>query len=320
MKPQELTKPANQTFLFSNFSGALPSGGTSVPNFANNPKANPAFTTPRKAFSEDLFSSDTGISSPDNADGEETPEPAGKGGTIKASQAMTYFKGNKAEREENRWLKNASSAGRGEIRRGNYTDALARKVQKRRRHQAERGLTRSRKGSFDSDFDSSDDGPSGSRGNGRRRAASEDQNKGWAHWFEAHPNLPHVLSFYVQLFLNISLVSLFLYFLFSIIMTIRSDVDKKAELVIADTIAEMAGCTKSWTENGCASHKRPPALEAVCGGWERCMQRDPEAVGRAAVSAHTFADIINRFFEPISWKATVSFICSTSHFLYWKRE
>jgi len=35
------------------------------------------------------------------------------------------------------------------------------------------------------------------------------------------------------------------------------------------------------------------------------MNRDPNSVGRAKISAHTFAQIFNSFIEPISYKAMV---------------
>jgi Di-sulfide bridge nucleocytoplasmic transport domain len=36
------------------------------------------------------------------------------------------------------------------------------------------------------------------------------------------------------------------------------------------------------------------------------MNRDPTVVGRARVSAETFAEIVNSFIEPISYKTMVS--------------
>ena len=74
---------------------------------------------------------------------------------------------------------------------------------------------------------------------------------------------------------------------------------------MANTLAEMAVCAKDYQENNCDSERRAPALESICNNWERCMTRDPASVGRARVSAHTFAEIFNSFIEPISIKAMV---------------
>ena len=68
-------------------------------------------------------------------------------------------------------------------------------------------------------------------------------------------------------------------------------------------MTEMAACAKEHTINGCDSASRPPALAIPCAEWARCMNRDPRRVGRARVSAHTFAHIFNSFIEPISYKA-----------------
>lgn len=46
-------------------------------------------------------------------------------------------------------------------------------------------------------------------------------------------------------------------------------------------------------------------MEKACVAWEKCMNRDPTVVGRARVSAETFAEIINSFIEPISYKTMV---------------
>jgi hypothetical protein len=46
-------------------------------------------------------------------------------------------------------------------------------------------------------------------------------------------------------------------------------------------------------------------MEKACLAWEKCMNRDPTVVGRARVSAETFAEIVNSFIEPISYKTMV---------------
>ena len=60
----------------------------------------------------------------------------------------------------------------------------------------------------------------------------------------------------------------------------------------------MAVCSKNYLENRCAPSSRVPAMEKPCLTWEKCMNKDPTVVGRARVSAETFAEIINSFIEP----------------------
>lgn len=70
----------------------------------------------------------------------------------------------------------------------------------------------------------------------------------------------------------------------------------------------VAYCTNSYTSNRCESPR--PAVVAQCYEWETCMTRDPSVVDRAKVVAEMLAEVVNSFFEPISWKALVR--CCTS--------
>ena len=139
-------------------------------------------------------------------------------------------------------------------------------------------------------------------------------------FIETHPNVPHILSFYAQLLFNLFLIFSFMSILWSFWSTIRADVDKKADEAVAEALAEMAVCAQNYRENRCEPETRVPAMESVCNGWERCMDRDPRmgvgggggkggvgAGGRAVISARTFAEIFNGFVEPISYKAMVGF-------------
>lgn len=48
-----------------------------------------------------------------------------------------------------------------------------------------------------------------------------------------------------------------------------------------------------------------PALTEACATWQRCAARDPTVVGRARVTAETFAEILNGFVDAVSWKTMV---------------
>jgi len=197
----------------------------------------------------------------------------------------------------------AGNPGRGEIAKS-YSTKIEKRVM-RRRNQATQKQLRRRKHSYP-DSESENDH------NDKAKPADKnaDSNNSWAAlasvftYIESHPQLPHILSFYAQLLLNLFLVFSCMYILYSFWSTIVSDVDKKSEEAIAAALADMAICAKNYRENGCED-RRAPALEQVCLGWEKCMARDPKSVGRARVSAHTFAEIFNSFIEPISYKAMV---------------
>lgn len=119
----------------------------------------------------------------------------------------------------------------------------------------------------------------------------------------AHPTVPHILSFYAQLFFNVFLLSGCAYIIYSFWSAVRGDVDRKAFEASADIIAEIVKAQEQYDENRCASSDRVPALKSMCAEWKRITNQDPLVIARAKVSAHTFAEIFNSFIEPISYKA-----------------
>ena len=203
-----------------------------------------------------------------------------------------------------------SSPGRVEQRRGKYGNALVQKVRKRKRIERDYSITQGARGGSDTESD----GESRPRSKGKH-TKMEGNSQGWwssfLHGIESHPNLPNILSYYAQLTLNAFLAGLAIFGLWSFWVTIQADVNKASEDATAMVVAEMAKCAKEFLDNGCANKNRPPALEAVCDNWDHCMTRDPNSVGRARISAHTFAQIFNSFIEPISYKAMVCVVFLT---------
>ena len=273
---------------------------------------NPSFTTPQRSIDTD-FSSGPDQSSPLNADTEDTPEPPARIGVSKSNTSIVKFAGNKSDRKPQPSLGifgNYASSGRGEIPRKSYTDAITRRVHKRRRRDADRDLRSAhRRGSFDSDSDTRSR-PSSQEGPAPPQQHSSPREAGLIPsiftFIEKHPNLPHILSYYAQFLLNVFLVLFMMYLVYAFWSTIRSDVDMRSREVASETLAEMAVCAREYKGNRCDGSNRVPALESACNNWERCMQQDPSKVGRARVSAHTFAEILNSFVEPISVKTMVS--------------
>ena len=272
---------------------------TSSSSTAAPPFRNPSFTTPRKPFDDSLFSEVSGAeSSPaDNADAEDTPEP-------QTSKAMTAFT-SKSEKTPLFGRYGAGFAGNSPLdskRRNKYGNAIVKKVRKRRRIDRDDAALIGTRGS---ETDSEDE----SRSKSRSQALQNENRQGWFAAFlngiESHPNLPNVLSFYAQLTLNFFLVGLAIFGVWTFWSTIKGDVDKASDEAIAAAVADMAKCAANFVENGCQNPNRPPALETVCDNWDFCMNRDPKSVGRAKISAHTFAQIFNSFIEPISYKAMV---------------
>lgn len=255
----------------------------------------PAFTTPRK-FDVDFSSGAENMSSPENADNEDTPE-------AKTGKRNSLFQ---------MYGRFAPSPGRGEIPRAkHYSNALARRVEKRRRRDKELGRQVRVDSDDDSDRPSSSDGPnekSKKQVKGSDSEPPQSRMSKFSEFFallERHPNIPSILSWWAQLFVNLSLFSLAVYVVFSVVSTIRAEFEQAAQGAKDEILETMSRCAENYLSNKCASGDRLPALKDLCMNWDTCMNQDPDKVGRARVSAQTMAMIINSFIDPISWKAFV---------------
>lgn len=124
------------------------------------------------------------------------------------------------------------------------------------------------------------------------------------------PTIPYVLSLYLQLAFNLALVAVVLYLLYVFLATVKLDINHKVDVYTLDALQEISRCLREYYRNRCATDNgstRAPALEQPCTAWERCMNRDPQQIGRLMITAETFADIVNGFLRPISWKLLVLF-------------
>ncbi|CAN9101459.1 unnamed protein product [Alternaria alternata] len=128
---------------------------------------------------------------------------------------------------------------------------------------------------------------------------------GFLSWVEAHPNLPSVLSYYLQLTVNMFLGSLFIYIVYSAWAGVMTDVDIESSKHASEVMVEIAACALEYNRNRCRPEEVVPAMEKACGVWETCMNRDPKKVARATVTAKTFAMIFNSFVEEFSYKSMI---------------
>lgn len=181
------------------------------------------------------------------------------------------------------------------------TGALRRVKRRRERLPRERKFWKGR-GIQDNDVDMDDDDDDDDDGAAFSASKSSQRALGWR---ERHKEIPFIASSYLQLFFNILLLLVILYLMFAFVSTIQRDVDQKVEEYSTEILQEMAICSKEYLENRCDPSQRVPAMEKACTAWEKCMNRDPSVVGRARVSAETFAEIVNSFIEPISYKTMI---------------
>ena len=201
------------------------------------------------------------------------------------------------------------SPGRGEVPRSAHAGAIEKKAVRRHKKETDRRVARKRRHSMSDSGDDRDEPPRSPR---KTSGQAPDPNEKKPHWISSlftfigqHPTVPHILSFYAQLLFNLFLLCGCVYLIYCFWSAVQGDVDKKSHEATAEVMAEMAACAEYYTMNRCDRSTRLPALETVCENWAKCMKRDPERIGRAKVSAHTFAEIFNSFVEPISYKAMI---------------
>ncbi|KAF2724570.1 hypothetical protein K431DRAFT_281999 [Polychaeton citri CBS 116435] len=123
-------------------------------------------------------------------------------------------------------------------------------------------------------------------------------------FISSHPTVPHILSFYAQLFFNLFLLAGCAWIMYCGYSAVRSDIDREASGERDIIIGKMIQCEKEWKSNLCDG-PRGPAMEQLCLTFEQCFSQNPDKVARARVSATVFARIFNAFIEPISYKAMI---------------
>ncbi|MCJ1306629.1 hypothetical protein MMC25_000272 [Agyrium rufum] len=308
-----------------------PSVFSNAPQFKTPLQNRDSFKHLRDNISNDFdFSSGAeNMSSPENADNEDTPEPPLRTASpSKINANVTVFRGKQSPTKEKPSSSTSTSyfggnriqkSGKGLFARGNRSRHDSKQLihhGKRRRVESSTDLSNWRLEESDDENDwsrpSSRDGP-GQRSPRKNSASYQKQHPEEIGFFslltylETHPRLPVVLSYYLQLLVNVLVVAAAFYLAYSCYSTIRQDVDIQSEHAIRELMLESATCRHAYTENRCGGADQPPVMVGLCENWLKCMNRDPKRVGRARMSAETFAGIYNAFVEPISYKAMIFF-------------
>lgn len=271
----------------------------------------PAFQTPRKFDTVDYSSGAEMMSSPENNNGgdedeeeESTPEPVQK-----KEKRNSLF---------GLYGRFAPSPGRGGIPKvTKHTTDQARRVHKRRLR--DRDIDRHLRRDSDYDIHDSDRPSSHAEKRIRRKqqtapqalAEAEPQRSNWFKVFSFlhdHPNLPAILSYWVQLAWNVVIFSVATGVVLGFLWSIKDDIDQAADSKRTELMAEIIACREMYNQNRCGAQDRPPALNDVCTNWERCIDQNPTRVARATVSVQTVSQIISTFVDSISLKAFVRFV------------
>lgn len=263
----------------------------------NSPVRKSTFTTPQQRCIESEFDTSGAESSPASlADAEETPDQILAKATIRPMVSTSKHKQPLFGSYGSKFT--GGTPTRADRRVGRVGREIADKFRKRKRPDTD----------LDSEYGSDSSAIFPTR-RSRNAQAGVQQSAGWfgtlVSGIESRPHLPNILSIWTQFALNFSMIAGLIYLAYCFWSAIKSDVDQESEKARNAVLTEMAQCAHEYAANSCGHDSRAPALATVCQNWLVCMERDPMAVGRARVSAKTFAEILNNFIEPISYKSMV---------------
>lgn len=126
-------------------------------------------------------------------------------------------------------------------------------------------------------------------------------------WGLSDPRLPYLITLWVQVILNIIIVSVALYWVWKLVSTIADDVQHKRQQQIAELFRRKVVCTRHYEENFCGTADMPDIIADKCAKWQQCMKNDPyhDIIGLSSTVAQTLADIVNSFANPLSVKALI---------------
>ncbi|KAF9872171.1 hypothetical protein CkaCkLH20_10263 [Colletotrichum karsti] len=278
------------------------------------PFRNPAFTTPRKPFDESAFSEASGAeSSPALTENSEFPDDTPDVDRFADANmgTVTPSKVDKSHRYGKAGLLSSKrhAPGKGEIPRG-ARDYPA--IRKRKRHNLDRDVGGSARYHGSQDWDSEEDSEDDEHRQGSSRSKNKKKRNGrsWIgnlfYTLEEHPNAPENLYRWIQLLVNCIIVSAFVFFCWSILDTVRSDIRNANDVARQEIESKMAECRSEYQLNECAKKDRP-ALKAMCDEWYECMIQDPSAIMRVRVTVKQIAEILNEFAGAMQVKAWVFF-------------
>lgn len=200
------------------------------------------------------------------------------------------------------------SPGRGEVPRKDHSGAIEKVARRRKRDVDHRVARRRRHSMSDSDADYEPPTRSPRKASGQPLESMETKS----HWLPSamtfiaqHPTLPATLTSYAQFLFNVFLLMVLAWWIYGFWSAIIGDVNEMSNKEMAKIMSEIAACTRDYNANGCDSTNLYPVMIAICDQYKKCMEQDYKKVGRANISARTFAQIFNSFVEPISYKAMI---------------
>ncbi|KAI5954611.1 hypothetical protein KGF54_002387 [Candida jiufengensis] len=122
-----------------------------------------------------------------------------------------------------------------------------------------------------------------------------------------HPieKIPYIISSYLQLFINFIISLYFIYLIYYIATTIKSDINHKLTIQKQNIQLQIESCRKLFIENQCDNPDfyNLPLLNKKCQYYEKCMSQNPNSIGNiSAINAQILGMILNSLIEPLGFK------------------
>lgn len=122
---------------------------------------------------------------------------------------------------------------------------------------------------------------------------------------DRYPGAPDHIYRWLQLGLNCFIIGVILFFGWSVVDAVRSDIRNANEMARMEIMSRISECQNHYISNGCTKNDRPALIE-LCAEWYDCMTQDSDAIMRVKVTIKQVADVINEFADAMNLKAWVS--------------
>ncbi|EPY53262.1 nuclear envelope protein Brr6/Brl1 [Schizosaccharomyces cryophilus OY26] len=119
-------------------------------------------------------------------------------------------------------------------------------------------------------------------------------------WVHVHRDIPIVVSGYLQLLFNVCIISIVLYFLFSLVFTIQGDIRNYITSERQLLAYTAMGCQRDYNKYECDSPSK--AISDVCDDLRVCILRK---TSNTRLVAKILAEIIDTFVTHISYKTMI---------------
>ncbi|CDS09394.1 hypothetical protein LRAMOSA10754 [Lichtheimia ramosa] len=117
---------------------------------------------------------------------------------------------------------------------------------------------------------------------------------------------------------QIALFTLAVFVVVQFAVALRRDVSQRMAIYESDILEDHYHCRMEYAKNRCDPSTRLPAMDEQCRRWQQCLYR-PMWVGKTRVLSETLGDIVNGFFDTISFK-TMMFVFGITFALLWTRS